>query len=111
MNSRPHGSFVLATSDTKDVIVEHYTWLEENMMPVLKHIDNVREARLYVRTKIESMVKDDESGLCSRHTVVWINMGPIHYSIPSKNGLFFVSTFARSSTENYTCISKPSITA
>jgi hypothetical protein len=63
IQSRPHGSFVLATSDTKDVIVEHYTWLEENMMPVLKHIDNVREARLYVRTKIESMVKDDESGL------------------------------------------------
>lgn len=43
--------------------MEHFTWLEENMMPVLKHIDNLREARLYVRTKIESMVKDDQSGV------------------------------------------------
>ena len=50
---------MIAVGDTKEEILDHWTWIEVNLMAILESIDNEEDVNSYVFCKIESLIAND----------------------------------------------------
>ena len=51
----------MAVGDTKDEILENWTWIEQNLMPTLESIESEEDVNSFVFCKIESLIANDLS--------------------------------------------------
>jgi hypothetical protein len=52
---------VVAVGDTKEEILDNWTWIEKNLMPILETIDSEEDVNEFVFCKIESLIANNTS--------------------------------------------------